>query len=69
MVWRLHTAAVTDVSNFMSADDERSIREFSRFVVVFFFLSLYRALKIRNDIATSQSSTKDLYVNELTPKD
>ena len=45
----LHTAVFTDVSNVMSADDEMSIRELSRF--------LYRALQRRNDIATSQSST------------
>ena len=45
----LHTAVVSDVSNVMSADDEMSIRELSRF--------LYRALQRRNDVATSQSST------------
>ena len=58
----LHTAAITDVSNVMSADDKLSIRELSPFF-------LYRAMQRRNDIATSQSSTYDLYVNELTPKD
>ena len=41
----LHTAAVTDVSNVMSADDEISIRELFHF--------LYRALQRRNDIANS----------------
>ena len=45
----LHTAVVTDVSNVMSAENEISIRELSRF--------LYRALQRRNNIATSQSST------------
>ena len=45
----LHAAVVTDVSNVMSADDEMSIRELSRF--------LYRALQKGNDITTSQSST------------
>ena len=29
----LHTAAVTDISNVVSADDEMSIRELSRFFV------------------------------------
>ena len=29
----LHTAAVTDVKNVMSADDEMSIRELSRLIV------------------------------------
>ena len=45
----LHTAAVTDVSNVMSADDEMSIRELSSV--------LFRTLQRRNDVVTLQSST------------
>ena len=45
----LHAAVVTDVSNVMSAENEISIRELSRF--------LYRALQRRNDIATLHSSS------------
>ena len=42
-----HTAAVADVSHVMSADNERSIWEVSRF--------LYKVLQRRNDIVTSQT--------------
>ena len=42
-----HTAVVADVSHFMSADNERSIWEVSRF--------LYKVLQRRNDIVTSQT--------------
>ena len=42
-----HTAAVADVSHVMSADDETTIWELSRF--------LYRVLQRRNDIVTSQT--------------
>ena len=43
----LHTAAVADVSHVMSADNERSIWEVSRF--------LYKVLQRRNDIVTLQT--------------
>ena len=42
-----HTAVVVDVSHVMSADNERSIWEVSRF--------LYKVLQRRNDIVTSQT--------------
>ena len=42
-----HTAAVADVSHVMSADNERSIWEVSRF--------LYKVLQRRNGIVTSQT--------------
>ena len=42
-----HTAAVADVSHVMSADNETSIWEVSRF--------LYKVLQRRNDIVTSQT--------------
>ena len=42
-----HTAVVADVSHVMSADNERSIWEVSRF--------LYKVLQRRNDIVTSQT--------------
>ncbi len=42
-----HTAAVADVSHVMSADDETTIWEVSRF--------LYKVLQRRNDIVTSQT--------------
>ena len=42
-----HTAAVANVSHVMSADNETSIWEVSRF--------LYKFLQRRNDIVTSQT--------------
>ena len=42
-----HTAAVAEVSHVMSADNETSIWEVSRF--------LYKVLQRRNDIVTSQT--------------
>ena len=45
----LLTAAVTDISHVMSADDEMSIRELSSV--------LFRTLQRRNDVVTLQSST------------
>ena len=42
-----HTAAVADVSHAMSANDETTIWEVSRF--------LYNVLQRRNDIVTSQT--------------
>ena len=42
-----HTAAVADVCHVMSADNETSIWEVSRF--------LYKVLQRRNDIVTSQT--------------
>ena len=50
----LHTAAVTDVSNVMSAGDDMSIRDLSRGFFVCLFLQSFAK---ENDTATSQSST------------
>ena len=48
-----HTAAVANVSHVMSADNETSIWEVSRFFLFVFFL--YKVLQRRNDIVTSQT--------------